>query len=228
MINRYGSVLILFFVWLSPALAAEREVASVPASVSGDTLFVLFPFASFLTSDDSASIVDGEPVSVICRLELWQKRRLWFDRMRTELIAYAVISYDRWSEKFVADALTSADTDSSFDSAYLDSLAGTLQYFLTFPFRLQPGDYAKESYMAYSLELQYVTPDKVGELKDWLFGGKHKKSPSIQPRGQSLPGKLFNIVLNSTGFRNRSYVRSSLPFFPGQITGSISFPAALN
>jgi hypothetical protein len=226
-VRRHAAIYLV--ILLCPLLlAADNEVASVPAILAGDTLFVHFPLAAFLSPDDSASLLNGETVSIVCRLELWQKRKLWFDRLRIELIAYADITYDRWTERFVTQAVDARGGDTTFDAAQLDSLASNLESSLAFPFELNPIDYSRESYLAYSVQLQYLTPDKIGELKDWLFQGKKGKAPPSGHQGQSLPGKLVSMALSSTGFRNRSYLKSSTSFYPGQIGDTIKFPVALN
>jgi hypothetical protein len=209
-------------------LAAEEDIVALPASMAGDTLTVSVPLETFISAEDSTSIVNGETLSIICRLELWQKRRLWFDRLRLESVGYAEITYDRWREKFTASGLGAEGGDFELESSQLDSLFAEMERTLVFPLKLEPSDYSRESYIAYAVELQYLTPDKLADLKDWLFSGKRGKPAGPKDRRQSLPGKLVNIALNSTGFRNRSYLKSSLSFYPGQIEGVIKFPTSLN
>lgn len=209
-------------------IAADEDMTTLPALVTGDTLSVMVPLQTFVSVEDSISIVNGETLSIICRLELWQKRRFWFDRLRLELDGYAEVSYDRWGEKFSAHGLGANGNDFSLEFSQLDSLFTELAIRMTFPFKLEPSDYSRESYVACAVDLQYLTPDKLSDLRDWLFRGQRDKSVSPKGRSQSLPGKLVNIALNSTGFRNRSYLKSSLSFYPGQIEGTIKFPTSIN
>jgi hypothetical protein len=209
-------------------LAIDKGLTEIPVSVNDDRFAVCFPLARFLSAEDSNSIVNGEPMSIECRLELWQKRRLWFDRLRLEVVAYAEISYDRWSEKFVSICYTAAGRQPAQTLARLDSLLGDLSRRLEFVFPLEPNDYERESYLAYELKVQYLTPDELGDLKDWLFHGKREQPSTIPQQHPSFAGKLVNLALSSTGFRNRSYRHSSLPFFPSQIGDLIKFPTSVN
>jgi hypothetical protein len=229
-------IILILLLCQPPLLAADKEVAALPALVKGDTLTVMVPLGIFISAEDSISMVNGETLSIICRLELWQKRKLWFDRLRLELVGYAEITYDRWAEKFTASGLGATGSDFDLEFSQLDSLMSELEIRQVFPFNLEPNDYNRESYVACAVELQYLTPDKLTDLKDWLFSGKRGRPVSPKDRHQSLPGKLVNIALNSTGFRNRSYLKSSLSFYPGQIPqdgdvpveGVIKFPTSLN
>jgi hypothetical protein len=228
-VTRPYRIIILIFLLCQPLLlAADKEMIALPAMVTGDTLTVMVPLGTFISAEDSSSIVNGETLSIICRLELWQKRKLWFDRLRLESIGYAEVSYDRWGEKFTASGLGAHGSDFDIEFSQLDSLLSELEIRLVFPFELGPNDYSRESYIACAVELQYLTPDKLTDLKDWLFGGQRGTPASPKDRHQSLPGKLVNMALNSTGFRNRSYLKSSLSFYPGQIEGAIKFPTSLN
>jgi hypothetical protein len=228
-VTKSHPILILIFLLCQPLLlAADKEMALLPALVTGDTLTVMVPLGTFISAEDSISIVNGETLSLICRLELWQKRRLWFDRLRLESVGYAEVTYDRWAEKFTASGLAASGSDFDLEFSQLDSLMSELEIKLVFPFQLEPNDFSKESYLACAVELQYLTPDKLSDLKDWLFSGQRGRPASPKDHHQSLPGKLVNMALNSTGFRNRSYLKSSISFYPGQIEGAIKFPASLN
>lgn len=222
-------VFILIFLLCQPLLlAADKEMAALPAVVIDDTLRVMVPLGDFISAEDSSSIVNGETLSIICRLELWQKRRLWFDRLRLELIGYVEVSYDRWGERFTASGLGAGGGDFDLEFSQLDSLLSELEAKLVFQFNLEPNDYSRESYIACGVELQYLTPDKLTDLKDWLFSGRRGQAAGPKDHPQSLPGKLVDMALNSAGFRNRSYLKSSLSFYPGQIEGSIKFATSLN
>jgi hypothetical protein len=228
-VTKTHRIFMLIFLLCQPLLlAADKDLTALPATVTGDTLSVMVPLQAFITTEDSISIVNGETLSIICRLELWQKRRLWFDRLRLESDSYAEVSYDRWGEKFTVSGMGAGGNDFSLEFSQLDSLFAELVIRLAFPFKLEPSDYSRESYIACAVDLQYLTPDKLSDLRDWLFRGQRGKSVSPKDRRQSLPGKLVNIALNSTGFRNRSYLKSSQSFYPGQIEGTIKFPTSLN
>jgi len=153
---------------------------------------------------------------------------MWFDRLRIELVGYVELTYDRWSQRFRAECLDAGDSDLQIESPRLDSLVISARERLPFSFILEANDYARESYVACSVELKYLTPDKLSELKDWLFSGKKTGQEGSRDRQTSFPGKILNVVLSSTGFRNRSFLKSSQSFYPGQLEGVIKFPSPLN
>lgn len=221
-------ILVLILLEIPNLHADDKDFISLPANLIGDSLAVHFDFAAFLTADDSASLVEGEDLSIICRLELWQKRKLWFDRLRTEITGYFRIGYDRWQERFILSTLSSRGEAAEKFYTNLDSLLDDMKRVNQFTFVLEPADHERESYLAYSLDLKYLTPGKLGNLKEWLLKGERSNTANDETRKTSLPNKLIALALNSAGFKNRTFLRSSLSFFPLEIRGEIWFPKSVN
>jgi hypothetical protein len=191
----------------------------IPVQIRLDTLQMKFDYAAFLTENDSAALRQGDDLVLVCRLELWQKRSLWFDRLRATRSWHIGLSYDRWEEKY---SISTREPDGwvvshSFDS--LTAIMNHLQHQLTFNFVLDAADWKRESYLAYSVEVKYITAEKLEDIAGWLTGGSADSGES-----KSLPDKALALIVNSAGIRNRSYLQSSEPFAPTNSPTRIKFP----
>jgi hypothetical protein len=216
-------VLIILLLGLQDARGGSPDIVALPASLAGDTLKIQFSVRGFVTDEDSIALTEGEDISLICRLELWQKRKFWFDRLRSAITRYAGISYDRWQQKFILTTYNAQGRETSESYLQLDSLLDDFAKTADFGFVLESSDYEREGYVAYSFDLQYLTPDKLGELKDWLLKGEQRKPASKEAPKSSVPNRLLDLALSSTGFKNRSFLKSSDAFIPADLAGEIRF-----
>lgn len=190
----------------------------LPVSIQDSTLEVSFPYCTFLTAQDSASLVSGEEIAVVCRLELWQKRKLWFDRLRQTAINYYTLSYDRWDEKFQVFYHDREGWEVTESFTVLDSLCEYLTRQGSFDLPLSTEDYQRESFIAYAIHIEYLTLEQLSEIRSWLHSGNSRSGDQ-----NSFPDKVLGFLLKSSGLKNRSDLRSSEDFYPARIQGQIKF-----
>jgi len=218
-------LLILSFPTGSFLFAQSTPLHSLPATIVADTLSIEFPYAIFLTSEDSLSLLRGEEITLICRLELWQKRKLWFDKMRQSVTRAFKLSFNRWEEKFSLEYLDDYGWKVSKHDTILDSLLIRFARWSPYTFKLEGDDFTARSSVAYSIEVKYLTLQKVGEIGRWLRGGEKNDTISIGSADDgSFAGKLLRVALKTAGFKNRSETRASETFLPDTLSGEIFFP----
>lgn len=217
---RLATAVILVCLCMTVPLRADNAgpFSELPAVVSHDTLIVSFLYGSFLTEDDSVALVEGEDLALICRLELWQKRKMWFDRLRLTDIKYFTISYDRWDQKFLLLYEDDEGWEMTERFPYLDSLLLHMEREIPFIFPLKSSDLDRTSYLAYSVEIDYLTEEQLDEIADWLREGRSRPGTS-----KSLPDKVVGYLLKSSGLRNRSHLRTSQDFRLSESENRIKF-----
>lgn len=214
--------IVLIIVWLiliggfGPVEA--QQLQSLTASLSGDTLCIEFPYHDFIIREDSLTLVAGEDIAIICRLELWQKRRMWFDRLRATRFVYSTLSYDRWDERFVLTRQEESGWETSRRFATLNQALDCLTQESPLCLALEPDDLDRESFVACALDIEYLTMEKLKELQGWLRSGDHGDRD-----GNSLPDKILGFLMKSTGLKNRSSLKTSENFYPAELTSEIKF-----
>ncbi|MCK4857395.1 MAG: DUF4390 domain-containing protein [candidate division Zixibacteria bacterium] len=198
--------------------ARAERFTSLPVSFAGDTLKVQFPVAAFLGADDSTALVSGEDIALICRMELWQKRKLWFDRLRVTNIHYFTLSYDRWEEKFILNYQDQFGWEVERRYNSLRLLLDYLDKAHYFSLVLERDDYQRLSFLACAVDTKYLTLERMGEIREWLKWGR-----SAGRESSSLPDRVISFLVKSTGLRNRSELRTSQNFIPAQLQTEIKF-----
>lgn len=213
------SLLILSCCLLFPIqilVGAEGELASLPVQFQADTMLVRFDYAPFLTPDDTLTLAQGEDLVLSCRLELWQKRKFWFDHLKQSSTQHFLLSHDRWEEAYTLTPRGAKGWLETQDFPSLDSLLRTIQVEFPLAMPLQRDDFSRRSYLVYSAEVRYVTPEMLDDIVGWLSGHDNKSS-------KSLPDKALGFLVNSAGIKNRSYLRSSTEFIPADRPDSVIF-----
>lgn len=217
---RKTTAILLFWMTLGGVLIADQDPAAVslPVSLQDSVISIRFPYCDFITPQDSTSLIVGEEIACVCRLELWQKRKMWFDHLRETVIHYFTLSYDRWDERFVLFYHDSDGWEVTERFALLDSLCEYLGRRLPLNLPLEREDFYRESYLAYAFSIDYLTLEQLGEIREWLSSGgdRHGKS-------NSLPDKIVGFLLKSSGLKNRSDLRTSEHFYPSSLKGDIKF-----
>ncbi|MFH2054721.1 MAG: DUF4390 domain-containing protein, partial [bacterium] len=213
----------LVFSWLALCLLAgvadadEAELTHLPLEFRADTMLVSFDYAPFLTAEDTDALDQGEDLVLSVRLELWQKRRFWFDRLRQDLARHFLLHYDRWEQGYTLTQRGANDWLEPLRVARFSELLDTLRSNYPLSISLESEDFQRRSYLVYSVEVRYVTPEKLDEIAGWLVGSGAQGS-------KSLPGKALGFLVNSTGIKNRSYLQSSADFLPADRPEQAIFP----
>jgi hypothetical protein len=210
--------LVLLIVLGASVSGDETVVSSLPAERQGDTVTVSFPYSRFISSSDSSALVAGEEIAVFCRLEVWQKRRLWFDRLRFSYTNYASLGYDRWDEKFVLILQGDEGWEITRRFTALAELLDYLSRHAVFRIRFEPIDHNRKTFVAYEVNIEYLAYERLAEIREWLLAGDESSSS-----GKSLPDKALNYIVKSAGLKNRSTLETSRIFYPAALRDEIKF-----
>jgi hypothetical protein len=192
---------------LSGVAFAAGGLSFLPLEFQADTLLVQLNYHPFVTEDDSLALSQGEDLVVSARLELWQKRRFWFDRLRQSQARHFLLRYDRWEETFTVSRRQLQGWAEPLQFELLPDLLDSLEHEFAFQIPLDAKDFERRSYLVYTVEVRYVTPEKLDEIASWLTGSGKKGS-------KSLPDRVLGFLVSSTGIKNRSYLQSSSEFLP--------------
>jgi hypothetical protein len=217
---RFKAGLLLALLTACAVLAQESDqpFSELPASLADDTIFVNFPYSTYITPEDSSSLRAGEEIALICRLELWQDRKIWFDRLRITVTNYLRLSYDRWEQEFIVVYRDPEGWEARERSERLDTLLANIERQAAFALPLSDDDLGKQSYLACSVEIDYLSAEQLKEIADWLKGEEKDGGES-----KSFPGKVVGFLLKSSGLKNRSDLRASEKFRPDRLEGAIKF-----
>lgn len=196
--------------------AAAGELDSLQLEFAADTMLVRLDYSAFLTDDDAAALDQGEDLVLSVNLELWQNRSLWFDRLRRSLATHFLLHYDRWQECYTLSPRGAEDWLEPIESPQFTTLLDSLQAAYPHRLSLTSEDFQRKSYIVYTVEVRYATPEKLNEIASWLVGGGDNNS-------KSLPNKALGFLVNSTGIKNRSYLQNSENFLPADRPSSVIF-----
>ncbi len=127
-------LILLCLIALSASVAsgADGELAFLPLEFRADTLLTQLNYHSFISKADSLALCQGEDLVISARVELWQKRRLWFDRLRQGLARHFLLRYDRWEERFTLSLKERQGWGEPLDFESLPELLDSLEYEFAF------------------------------------------------------------------------------------------------
>jgi hypothetical protein len=151
----------------------------------------------------------GMTAGVEYQIQLWEKRRGWFDLVIAESLFRMKVGYDNWDRKFV---VTRHDGESRFSSDEETGLqcSRLLNFKITHRDRLKPGKWYR---ILVRVVFQPMSIENVRELKHWLSGEVDDLNAKSIKRSRS-PWKsagdwLLGFIVNVSGFGDREVTASS-------------------
>ncbi|HVP58057.1 MAG TPA: DUF4390 domain-containing protein, partial [bacterium] len=138
------------------------------------------------------------------RIEVWEDRANWYDRLINSSTYSYKIAYDNWDTVFCVDALSRGKTE----TGRFKNLADLLHQVCTqHAFRACPisslsrdGSY----YVTISAAIQALSAERVKEVENWLGGGQSDDDPS------KAGGLLGFVVDMFTSKAKRADAKSSI------------------
>jgi len=202
---------VFFALWAAGASARTRPILVDSVSVQGDSLFVTFQAPGLFDNTVLKALRRGATSAIEYELRLWRDRKLVPD---------ALVSTRRWRVRVVYDHL-----EAKYLLSEPDTSAGTLmdleeairrcerrvREFVFFPVSsLKPGRY----YVSVSVVVEPLAVENYRELKRWVSGEAKTLAERLKKRDrpQEERGRLFQILLELTGFGDRVRGGRSLPF----------------
>ncbi len=206
------SVFIILLTFSSAGLTNGEQYRFQNIGVEENFLTFDFEIFDLFSEDILTGLRKGMTAAVEYRVQLWEERRHWFDRMVTEKSIRMKVGYDNWERCFV---LTRPEETplllnenhiqegcSQFDDfrlIALDQLKSKVRYTIVVKTILQP-----------------LSVDSYEEIKRWLTGEVQELNPKALKSTESPDEKagdwLLGLVLNLTGFGDRVITAESPTF----------------
>jgi hypothetical protein len=198
------SVMLLVAVLAAAAPSASQPLLSILSLYSQeDHLCVDFYLKNALERDILSSIKNGVPALLSYRVEVWQDRDSWYDKLVKSVTYSYKIAYDNWDTLYCVDALSQgkAETGRAKNVGELIHLLCNQRSLKACPVKEldRDGSY----YVTISAAIQALSAERVKEIESWL-GGRRDQDPS-------RAGGLLGVVVDMfTSKARRAEAKSSI------------------
>lgn len=177
------------------ASSAQPLLSILSLYSEDDHLCVDFYLKNALEKDILASVKNGVPALLSYRIEVWEDKANWYDRIVKTLTCSYKIAYDNWDTLYCVDALTQGkkETGRAKNVAELIHLLCNQKKFKTCPIR----ELSREAsyYVSISAAIQSLSAERVKEIESWLGGGGGDN--------QREAGGLLGFVVDMFGSKAR-------------------------
>jgi len=208
--NPLSSIIALWLIIATPAIAQETRVVIDSLRVKENALVIDFHADSLLTTHLLDGMRRGLTSSAQFRVQLWRKRGFLFSSTIVTERQYEIKStYEPWEQKYVIITAGERRLTSSLDLVrrWWEQHRGVA---LAEAKDLHPG---RRYFVTIDLLVEPVSKESLNEIRGWLAGevkpaankSDSTKSDSTAARSQakrddSFPDRLLNLLINLTGF----------------------------
>jgi hypothetical protein len=161
------------------------------------------------------AIQSGLPITVRYTVELWRKRKLWFDKQIDSRVRRFRVGYDPGEKLYtlVGDGgRNRAETFDTLDAA-LERLSPR-----TLDVHPRGGLNPDQNYfVTVEMAIQPLTLEEFRELDGWISGRLRGDSPGDSlpaPDGQGFSGAVFDFLMDMAGFGDEIHEAETPPFRP--------------
>ena len=196
MTGRTLAATLLALVVLAPAAGALAVEVERPREREG-YLWVDLKLDDLFPPRVEQSLSRGMPATLLLHVELWRRRKGWFDHLQSTFESPLKIRYEVWSESFHLER--PGATGITLSS--LDSVRIVLSRPLSLPVgRVAQIDPGARYYLAVSVTLKPLSVEDLEEGEGWLSGEVESKRRSGLGVITGLPRSVFDAVRNFAGF----------------------------
>lgn len=203
-----GALLVVATLMAAGAASALEVAPGQPRERAG-LLIVDARLSEVFAPRIAESLARGMPATLQLHVELWRRRRAWFDRLESSVDASVRIRYDVWTNTYLLER--SGSPPIVVDS--IDSAAEVLSR----PWVVTAGRVGQLSvtgryYLALSATLRPLTVEDLAEVEGWLSGEVKDKGQAGFGVIAEIPRSLFDAVRNVAGFGD-AHARASTDDF---------------
>jgi len=155
-----------------PSVCASQPLLSILSLYSEDGhLCVDFYLKNALEKETLNSIRNGVPALLSYKVEVWEDKANWYDRMLNTVTYSYKIAYDNWDTLFTIDAITQGrqETGRARNVADLIHMVCNQKKFETCPISTLNRD--DSYYVTIQAAIQSLSAERVKEIESWLGGG---------------------------------------------------------
>jgi hypothetical protein len=214
-------------VLAAPSASADDELILDDLGVRGGMVAVVVRLHSGFDPRTRASIQSGLPITVRYTVELWRKRKLWFDKQIDSRVRRFRVGYDP------GEKLYSLVGDGGRNRAEtFDTLDAALERLSPRALDVHPSrglDPEQSYYVTVEMAIQPLTLEEFRELDGWISGRLRGESPgdSLAPAdGQGVSGAVFDFLLDMAGFGDEVHEAGTPPFRPALLEELEAPPAS--
>lgn len=213
--------------WFLPLLVAMLPAAA-PASeslvieelaVRSDLLTATVRLRDGFDAETRSSIERGLPITVRYTVELWRKRRLWFDKQLDSRVRAFRVRWDPGEKLFSvsgADRYRVRETFQSLDAA-LERLSPRV-------LEVYPRSELEDRstyYVVVEMAIQPLTVEEFRELDGWISGrirGEDgEPAPTDEDDGGGVSGAFFGFLIDLAGFGDKILEAETAGFKPAAL-----------
>jgi hypothetical protein len=175
-------------------------------------LVVNFQIEGLFQNEHLSGLKKGVTAAIQYKIQLWQDRRRWFDRMIAEERIRMKVLFDKWEKRYVV--VSSDNRLTSLTEEEMRQHCTRLSDFVLYDAEnLEP---ETTYYVVVKAILQPMSIENYEEIKRWLTGEVESLNPKSVREGKS-PGEkvgewVVNLALNLTGFGEREVAARSESF----------------
>ena len=186
------------FLICATASSAQPLLSILSLYSEDEHLCVDFYLKNALEKEILTSIRNGVPALLSYKVEIWEDKANWYDRLVKTFTYSYKIAYDNWDTLYCVDALAQGkkETGRAKNVADLIHLICNQKKLKTCPIR----DLSREAsyYVSISAAIQSLSAERVKEIESWLGGGG-----SDGAEGQREAGGLLGFVVDMFGSKAR-------------------------
>ncbi len=192
-------LLLLLIPALAPSAFASDEIAILGVATQSDSLVAQFGISEAFLDKLEDTLERGFSATIKYTVEIWEPRRIWFDRLtHTEFVAYK-IRYDSWSQEYVVLGPEGQVDASSSPRDLSVCRAGINQVSVAPVAALKP---ERSYYIHLNIQIQPLAVEEIRELENWLRG-TWSGSGTGESRTKGISRGLFGLARNLTGFGDK-------------------------
>lgn len=221
------SCLLVFLAALLPAVSrAADPLALEDLGVRGDRVTVTARLPDGFDAETRTSIERGLPITVRYTVELWRKRRLWFDKqLDSQVRAFRV----RWDPGEKLYSVSGADRSRIRET--FQSLDAALERLSPRVLDVYPRDELEDGstyYVVVQVAIQPLTVEEFRELDGWISGrirGEEGGDEGDRPDstngdeggGGGVSGAFFGFLIDLAGFGDKILEAETPGFKPASL-----------
>lgn len=211
--KRKCCVFIVLLVFSASGLTGAKQYQFQNIKIEEGVLVFDFELLHLFNEDVLKGLRKGMTAAIEYRVQLWEERRYWFDRMVLEKTNRMKIGYDNWEKCYVL--MRPQETPVLLGEEHIqDQCSRWNGYRIAEHDQLKTGN---RYVIVVKAVLQPMSVDNYEEIKRWLAGEVRDLNPKALKSSESPDEKagdwLLGLVLNLTGFGDRVITAKSPAFW---------------
>ena len=202
-INKKVIVCFLIFVFSLKASGKEEKFRYTSITIKNDSLLCSFEVNNLFNEDIIEGLKKGMTTVLEFKIQLWNKRSLWIDKLINEDIIRYKINYDVWGQRYIV--YKNDQKPRVLDIDGVKELCQNLKHYsLT---SLQELQNEKKYIIGIKVTLRPISVENYEEIQRWVIGEAREIDTDVikKPRkaGEKAGNWILGLLLNLSGFGDK-------------------------